>query len=250
MRSALEWKAPSTSSLTDTACAAAATGDSRKPTYSTFSQPSPQTSSASADGHRPEKHLRPGRRPPSRTSWTSTGSPGRDLGGPPESEQTTPRSPTESALRPCGRASRSRRQSRGRRTDSYTKPGLRGLERRAKRSRLRDRRYPGPCWLVDVGGASPLHGDLSLCLSFARSHRDRGLCDALVPRTAKRCPVTRGRGWWVTTAGLTCPVLPRFGTPTGSRPSRSNRTPTSGLQSCGTALSLIFNLGARTSPRT
>lgn len=96
MRSAPEWKAPSTSSLTDTACAAAATGDSRKPTYSTCSQPSPQTSSASADGRRPEKHLRPGRRPPSRTSWTTTGSPGRGLGGPPETEQTTPRSPTES----------------------------------------------------------------------------------------------------------------------------------------------------------
>ncbi|MFI8008047.1 hypothetical protein [Streptomyces sp. NPDC086010] len=63
------------------------------------SQPSPQTSSASVDG-RPEKHLRPGRRPPSKTSWTSTGSPGRGLGGPPETEQTTPRSPTESSLIP------------------------------------------------------------------------------------------------------------------------------------------------------
>jgi len=62
----------------------AATGDSTKLTYSTCSQPSPPTSSASAADHRPEKHLRPGRRRPFRTSWTSTGSPGRGLGGPPE----------------------------------------------------------------------------------------------------------------------------------------------------------------------
>lgn len=97
LRAAPEWKAPSTSSLTDTACSAAATGDGGKPTYSTCSRPSPQTSSASADGRRPEKHLRPGRRPPSRTSWTSPGSPGRGRGGPPETERTTPRSPTESS---------------------------------------------------------------------------------------------------------------------------------------------------------
>lgn len=87
-RSAPEWKAPSTSSPTDTACAAVATGDSTKPTYSTCSQPSPQTSSASADSRRPEKHLRHDRRPPARTTWTSTGSPGRGHGGPPETEQT------------------------------------------------------------------------------------------------------------------------------------------------------------------
>ncbi|MGW2182861.1 transposase [Streptomyces sp. NPDC001732] len=39
-------------------------------------------------GRRPEKHLRPGCRPPSRTTWTSTKSPGRGLCGPPETEQT------------------------------------------------------------------------------------------------------------------------------------------------------------------
>ncbi|WP_328930131.1 transposase [Streptomyces sp. NBC_00190] len=73
-----EWQAPY----------AVRSGDSRKPTYSTCSQPSPQTSSASADGRRPEKHLRPGRRPPCRTSWTSTGPPGRGHGGPPETEHS------------------------------------------------------------------------------------------------------------------------------------------------------------------
>ena len=40
-RSAPEWRAPSTSSPTDTACAAAATEDSRKPTCNTYSRPSP-----------------------------------------------------------------------------------------------------------------------------------------------------------------------------------------------------------------
>lgn len=40
-RSVPAWKAPSTSSPTDTACAAAATEDSRKPTCNTYSQPSP-----------------------------------------------------------------------------------------------------------------------------------------------------------------------------------------------------------------
>lgn len=40
-RSAPEWRAPSTSSSTDTACAAAATEDSRKPTCNTYSRPSP-----------------------------------------------------------------------------------------------------------------------------------------------------------------------------------------------------------------
>jgi hypothetical protein len=92
------------------------------------------------------------------------------------------------SLRPPHRAAcspRARGGGRvGRRTDSYTKPGLRSLERRAKRSRLRDCHYPRPCLLVDVGGASPLHGDLSICPSFPSSRRDRGPCDALVPRTA------------------------------------------------------------------
>ncbi|MFF4146941.1 transposase [Streptomyces sp. NPDC001698] len=50
---------------------------------------------------RSEKYPRSGRRPPCKTSWTSTGSPGRGLGGPPETEQTTPRSPTESSSRVC-----------------------------------------------------------------------------------------------------------------------------------------------------
>lgn len=40
-RSAPEWRAPSTSSPTDTACATAATEDSPKPTCNTYSRPSP-----------------------------------------------------------------------------------------------------------------------------------------------------------------------------------------------------------------
>ncbi|GGQ17046.1 hypothetical protein GCM10010279_26060 [Streptomyces mutabilis] len=112
---------------------------------------------------------------------------------------------------------------------------------------------PAPTgWLADLG--TPLPAEAEFLFSRVGSETwdppssadfdsalgligDDGASD-VTRVVAKRCPVTRSKGWRATAAGSPCPVLTQLATPIASRPIRSNRTPTSGLQSCGTALSL------------